>query len=215
MSYILGCGRWWRLMCPGADKWCLRLRKSNGNRAMTRPRYVLSCVGMLQHHLSYQQGQGRTNFGVCMSYILRCGHGGRLMCPGADKWRCGKSNGNVAMTRLRYFLSCLELLQHHLSYQQGQGRTNFGICMSYILRCGHWGRLMCPGADKWRCGKSNDNVAMTRLCYVLSCLELLQHHLWYQQGQGRTSYGVCMSYILRCGHWWRLMCPGADECRCR
>src|SRR5210317_1991736 len=36
-------------------------------------------------------------------------------------------------------------------------------------------------------------------CYVLSCLELLQHPLWYPQGQGRTNFGVSMSYILWCG----------------
>src|SRR5210317_1991060 len=182
---------------------------------MTRLRYILSCLELLQHHLSYQQGQGRTYFGVSMSYILRCGHWGCLMCPGADKWRCGKSNsnGHAAMTRLRYILSCLELLQHHLSYQQGQGRTYFGVSMSYILRCGHWWCLMCPGADKWRHGKLTGNRAIMRPRYVLSCLELLQHHLSYQQGQGRTNFGVCMSYILRCSHWWCLMCPGADKWR--
>ena len=184
--------------------------KLNGNRAKTRRCYVLSCLELLQHHLWYQQGQGRTSYGVCMSYILRCGHWWRLMWPGARReWRRGKSNGNVAMTRLCYVLSCLELLQHHLSCQHGQGRTNFGVCMSYILRCGHWWRLMCPGAGKWRLGKLNGNRAMTRPRYVLSCLGILQHHLWCQLGQGRTNFGVCLSYILRCGHWWRLMCPGA------
>src|SRR5210317_1030629 len=125
---------------------------------MTRLRYVLSCLGMLQHHLWCQQGQGRTNFGVCMSYILRCGRWWLLMCPGADKWRQRKSNGNRIIMWLRYVLSCLELLHHHLSSQQGQGRTNFGVCMSYILRCGRWWLLMCPsGADKWRSGKLNQN----------------------------------------------------------
>src|SRR5210317_1911972 len=176
---------------------------------MTRPRYVPSCLELLQHHLSYQQGQGRTNFGVCTSYILRCSYSRWcLMCPGADKWRLGKSNGNRAMTRPRYVPSCLELLQHHLSYQQGQGRTNFGVCTSYMLRCSHWWCLMCPGADKWRHGKLNGNRAIMRPRYVLSCLELLQHHLSYQQGQGRTNFGVCMSYILRCGRWWCLMGRG-------
>src|SRR5210317_1340435 len=77
--------------------------------------------------------------------------------------------------------------------------------MSYILWWGRWGRLMGPGASKWRLRKSNDNCARTRRCYVLSCLELLQHHLWYPQGQGRTNFGVSMSYILRCGRWGRLM----------
>src|SRR5210317_1239170 len=120
---------------------------------MTRPRYVLSCLGMLQHHLSYQQGQGRTNLGVCMSYILRCDHWWRFMCPGADKcWRHGKMNGNHAMTRPRYVLSCLGMLQHHLLYQQGQGRTNLGVCMSYILRCGHIGGVSCSCAQELTSG---------------------------------------------------------------
>src|SRR6056300_497109 len=66
---------------------------------------------------------------------------------------------------------------------------------------------------KWRREKLNGNGAMTRLCYVLSCLEVLQHHLWYQQGQGRTSFELSMSYILGCGHWWRPMCPGARKWR--
>src|SRR5210317_1108720 len=199
-------------MCSRACK-RQRLGKSNGYVAMTLLHNVPYSFELFLCHLSYQQGQGRTNFGVCMSYILRCGHPRRLMCPGADKWRLRKTNGNRAMTRPRHVLSCLAMLQHHLSHQQGQGRTNFGVCMSYILRCSHPRRLMCPGADKWRLAKLNGNVAMTRPRHVLSCLGMLQHHLSHQQGQGRTNFGVCMSYILRCGHWWRLMCPGADKWR--
>src|SRR5210317_1003946 len=135
------------------------------------------------------------------------------MCSRACKrQRLGKSNGYVAMTLLHNVPYSFELFLCHLSYQQGQGRTNFGVCMSYILRCGHWWCLMCPGACKRRrLGKSSGHVAMTRLHYVPSCLELLQRHLSYQQGQGRTNFGVCMSYILGCGRWWRLMCPGADK----
>ena len=54
------------------------------------------------------------------------------------------------------------------------------------LRCLHvlhfevrplWWHLMCPGACKWHDGKLNGNGAITQLCYVLSCLERLQHHL--------------------------------------
>src|SRR6056300_674276 len=197
MSYFFRCGHWWCLMCPGADKW--GLGKSSGSIVATRLPRVLSCLELLQHHLSYQQGQGRTSHGVCMSYFFRCGHWWCLMCPGADKWGLGKSSGSIVATRLPRVLSCLELLQHHLSYQQGQGRTSHGVCMSYFFRCGHWWCLMCPGADKWRLGKLSGNIIATRLPYVLSCLELLQHHLSYPQGQGRTSHGVCvcMSYFFR------------------
>src|SRR6056300_1433781 len=103
-----------------------------------------------------------------MSYILRCGRWGRLMGPGASKWRLPESNDNCATTMCCYYvLSCLELWQHHLWCQQGQGRTNFGVSMSYILRCGRWGRLMGTGASKWRLPESNDNCATTRCCYVL------------------------------------------------
>ena len=133
-----------------------------------------------------------------MPYILRCGRRWVLMGPGADKWSQTKSDGNLAMTRLHNAQSALELLQHHLSYQQGQGRTNFDGCMSYILRCGRRWVLMGPGASKWSQGKSDANWAMTRLQDAQSCLELLQHHLSYQQGQGRTNFDGCMSYFLRC-----------------
>src|SRR5210317_593374 len=131
------------------------------------------------------------------------------MCSRACKrQRLGKSNGYVAMTLLHNVPYSFELFLCHLSYLQGQGRTNFGVCMSYILRCGHWWCVMCPGAEKWCHRKLDGNGAITWLCYVLSCLELWQHHLSYLQGQGRTNFGVFMSYILRFVHPRRLMCPG-------
>src|SRR6056300_417527 len=189
------------------------LPKLNSHCARTRRCYVLSCLDLLQHHLWCPQGQGRTNFGVSMSYILWCGRWGRLMGPGASKWRLRKSNDNCARTMRCYVISCLELLQHHLWYPQGQGRTNFGVSMSYILWCGRWGRLMGPGASKWRMRKTNGNIDQNdALLRVLSCLEQLQLHLWYPQGQRRTNFGVSMSYILWCGRWGRLIGPGASKC---
>ena len=131
------------------------------------------------------------------------------MGPGAGngKWSQAKSDGNSAMTRLHKVQSSLELLQHHLSYQQGQGTIDFDGCMSYFLSCGRRWVLMGPGAGKWSQGKSDGNSAVTRLHSVHTCLELLQHHLSYQQGPGTINFDSCMSYFLRCGRRWVLMGP--------
>ena len=60
-------------------------------------------------------------------------------------------------------------------------------------------------ADKWSQGKSDDNSAVMGLHSVHTSLELLQHHLSYQQGQGRMKFDSCMSYFLPCERRWVLM----------
>ncbi len=99
------------------------------------------------------------------------------------------------MMRLHIIISCLELLQHLLPYQQGQNRTNFDLCTVYFWSRGHRGVLMGPGAPKWHFRQTNGNCTMTQLHNVISCLELLQHLLPYQQGQKRTNFDLCTVYI--------------------
>src|SRR6056300_868926 len=144
-------------MGPASSKW--RLRKSNGNCARTRRCYVLSCLELLQHHLWYPQGQGRTNFGVSMSYILRCGRWGRLMGPRASKWRLRKSNGNWQLRQNEALLRPILFGTVAASSLVPTGtRKNKLWCLHVLhsevrLLMAHSG----PGASKWRLRKSDDS----------------------------------------------------------
>ena len=151
-------------MGPGASKWSQA--KSDDNSAMDTALRCAIQFGTVATSSLIPTGTRKNNPSwLRMTYFLRCGRRWVLMGPGADKckWRQAKSDGNSAMTRLHKVQSSLELLQHHLSYQQGQGTIDFDGCMSYFLRCGRRWVLMGPGAGKWSQAKSDGNSAMTRL----------------------------------------------------
>ena len=153
---------------------------------------------LLQNHLPYQQGQETTNFDGCMPYILRCRRRWVLMGPGASKWSQGKSDGNFATTRPHNVKTCLELLQHHLSYQQGQETTNFGGCMSHILRCRRRWVLMGPGAStsKWHTRANQMAISqqrgLTTSRPVWNCCNIIFHT--NRDRKQQTLMAACLTY---------------------